>query len=211
MSSHLYPLSELQRSDPDDATAWTLSRYNALLGALQSRGVANAPNVAAAIVAHWARESGYGRGHDRDGNGTRDGGEYRYNIGNIKDSAAWHGDGQILPDGLAYRAYPDLASGIADTLNLLQAHRADHSYGEAFDRLVATGDGHAWYDAIMRAGWHPWSQGALDAYDSILATVRRTVSLAPVPPPVPNTGKAIAVGAITAGAFLAWWLTRKAR
>ncbi len=205
MSSRLYPLSELQRSDPDDAVAWTLSRYNALLGVLQSRGVTNAPNVAAAIVAHWARESGYGRGRDRDGNGTRDGGEYRYNVGNIKDSAAWHGDGQILPDGLAYRAYPDLASGVADTVALLTNTR----YGDAFNYLASTDDAHGWYSRLMTAGWHPWSQGALDQYDSILNTVRRTVSLAPVAPPASDTGKAVAVGVVTAGAFLAWWLTRK--
>lgn len=208
MSSRLYPLSELQRSDPDDAVAWTLSRYAALLGVLQARGLvdnSNAPNVAAAIVAHWYRETGGGRGRDRDGNGTRDGGEYRFNTGNIKDGTAWHGDGQVLPDGLHYRAYGSLADGVSDTVALLTNSR----YGAAFNYLVSTGDAYGWYDRLMRAGWHPWSAGALDQYDSILNTVRRTVSLAPVTPPVSDTGKAVAVGVVTAGAFLAWWLTRK--
>ncbi len=81
------------RTGGTDQTAWTRTRT----AALQALGVDL--QTAVSVVAHWARETGWGRA------------EYNFNIGNIKDTAAWTGAAQVLPDGLVYRAYADLGSG----------------------------------------------------------------------------------------------------
>lgn len=179
-----------------DLATWTLTRYHALLGLLQAQGIPNAENAAAAVVAHWAREVGWGRD------------EWAFNVGNIKASAGWHGAAQTLPDGRVYRAYPSLSAGVADTLALLESP----AYSGAWSYLVATGDGGGWYDRLMHAGWHPWSQGALDEYASIHARVRRTVELPPVASTATGTpshaGAMAAGGAVGLAALLAWRLWR---
>lgn len=189
---------DAQRTGGTDQTAWTRSRYAALVDVLRGLGVASPENVAAAVVAHWARETGWGRS------------EWWFNVGNIKDTSGWTGDGQVLPDGLAYRAYPDLASGVRDTVALLRAPR----YAPAWNYLVTTGDGLGWYNLLMHAGWHPWTQTALDEYASIRARVGRLVNAAaPVVSPLLSTAPAPAGsgGAWAALAALLAWAAWKYR
>lgn len=183
---------DAQRTGGTDQGAWTRSRYASLVSALRAEGIAYAEEIAADIVAHWARETGWGRS------------EWRFNIGNIKDTAAWRGDGQTLPDGLHYRAYADLDSGVRDTLALLRATR----YQGAWRYELQTHDGLGWYDQLMRAGWHPWSQNALTEYASIRARVGRLVGLAAppaAPPPVSSGGGAAALFAAFVGSLYAAW------
>lgn len=150
-----------QHTGGADARAWTVSRFAALRDFLAARGLdaARAAAVAAAVVAHWARETGWGRS------------EWLYNVGNIKAFRGWTGLYQVLPDGLSYRAYQSLRDGVADTVALLESPR----YRAAWDQLAADGDGARWYDAIMRAGWHPWAQESLDEYRAVRAMVRDRV------------------------------------
>lgn len=144
-----------------DPVAWTRSRYDALRSAMAAVDDRNVYRdaAAAAIVAHWARETGWGRA------------EWNFNVGNIKAFNNWTGLYQRLADGLLYRAYPDIGSGIADTLTLLRSSR----YRAAWDYLLSTGDGRGWYDRLMHAGWHPWSEAALTEFDSIRNRVRERV------------------------------------
>lgn len=151
-----------QRTGGTDAHAWTATRFSALrdfLTAARGLDAARAAAVAAAVVAHWARETGWGRA------------EWLYNVGNIRAFHGWTGRYQVLPDGLSYRAYATLRDALADTVALLEAPR----YRAAWDQLAADGDGARWYDALMRAGWHPWSQASVDEYRAVRATVRDRV------------------------------------
>lgn len=169
--------------------AWTRTRHAALVAEL-SRGPSptpNAPLVAAAVVAHWARETGWGLA------------EWRYNLGNIKAYASWHGQRQQLPDGLWYRAFTSLDEGVANTVALLRAPL----YAAAWARLVAQPtDAAGWYDALMRAGWHPWSQSALNDYRDVYARVCRVLGLSTLPNPAPTSAptSARAVAAVALGA-----------
>lgn len=152
------------RTGGADAVAWTRSRWGALRDFLAARGMPPqlAARVAADVVTHWADETGWGRS------------EWLYNVGNIKAYRGWSGAYQVLPDGLSYRAYQSLRDGIADTVALLEAPR----YAAAWAALTREGgDGRAWMDALMHAGWHPWSQAALDRYTSERATVRQRVGV----------------------------------
>jgi hypothetical protein len=155
------------------AAPWVRSR----LAALEALGVQ--PAAAVSVVAHWARETGWGRS------------EYGFNIGNIQDSPAWTGARQQLADGLWYRAFPSLAAGVRSTHALLLAPR----YLPAWTYLQTTGDGLGWYDRLMRAGWHPWSQTALDEYRQIRARVASLAGLASPPAPPRSSG---ASGALVA-------------
>lgn len=141
-----------------DAHAWTRSRYAAAVSVLRALGLddATARRVAIALVAQWARETGWGRA------------EWGFNVGNIKASN-WAGDYHRLSDGSYYRSHATIEDGVRDAINL---HR-NARYGEAFNYLVSSGDPVGWYDRIMRAGYHPWSQAALDEMRSIASRVDR--------------------------------------
>lgn len=153
---------------------WVRSRYAALLAELTRTGAATperAAEAAAAVVTHWARETGWGAS------------EWDFSIGNIKAYANWNGLRQTLPDGLSYRAYASLEEGVRNTLGLLLAPL----YRAAWDRLASgQTDAVGWYDALMRAGWHPWTQAALDDYRGVYTRVRRVVGLAPAPTATPH-------------------------
>lgn len=149
---------------------WVRSRHAALVEALVRRGLdpSLAWRTATAVVAHWAREVGYGRS------------EYGYNLANVRGyrCARVH----VLADGLDYCAYGSLREGVDATVDLLQAER----YRPAWDHLLATGDGPGWYERLLRPpqggdGWHAWSQAGMDEYASVLARVTRTVGEAPPP------------------------------
>lgn len=173
--------------------AWTRSRHAAAFDAVLARGVdrATAWRVATALLGHWSIECGWGRA------------EWRFNVGNVK-VGAWTGPVQRLPDGLLYRAYGDLTAGAEDSVRLASGGR----YAEAWGYLLASGDAVGWYDRLMRAGWHPWSEEALATYRSTSARVASIVGATPPPAPAGWVG-ALAVGGAIAGAF--WWLARSAR
>lgn len=109
-----------------------------------------------AIIAHWARETGFGRA------------EWNWNPGNIR-ALGWSGPRVWLTgrDGtLDYRAYHDLDSGVRDYWRLLQSSR----YRRALE-LLRAGDAVGWYDAILRAGYSRWSPAAVDEFRRILARI----------------------------------------
>lgn len=150
-----------------DRDAWIRSRHGALAAELAARGVGNAHAVAIPIVAHWAEETGWGRA------------EYNYNIGNIRNVGQCPrahliqggDDAQPRP----YCAFSSLNEGVARTLDLVTAPR----YTAAFAHLTATGDGLGWFDRLLRAGWHPWSQSSVNDFVSIQSRVARTVGADP--------------------------------
>jgi hypothetical protein len=155
------PQIELVRTGGTDRVAWTRSRYLAVAKAIRDLGFSPevALGMAVALTAHYARETGWG------------GSEYNYAIGNIKAGNAitvtWTGDWQIEPDGLPYRAYRTLEEGARGAVALASSGR----YADAWEYLKTTGDGVGWYDRLMRAGWHPWSEDALVEFRSITGTV----------------------------------------
>ena len=155
-----------------DRNAWITTRHAALVSELQRIGVHNAWQAASAIQAHWADETGWGRA------------EYGYNIGNIRASGSACSSAHLLQGSddttpRPYCDYPTLAAGVAATVALLRHPR----YATAWSYLLATGDGPGYFDRLLRAGWHAWSQASLDAYRSELAHVERIVG--PPPPATP--------------------------
>ena len=184
-----------------DPIAWTRSRYAEALRSVLALGVhpSIAADIAAAQVASWALETGWG--HGRDGQS----GEYGFNVGNIKAGNAtritYAGDWHQLSDGQPYRDYPSLAAGVDDAVRLV----AGGIYAPAWSYLVSTGDGTGWYDQLMRAGYHPWSQDSLDSFTSIVATVRNRV--VGVSPASTWTLAGVLAGLGLAGAAV-WFLTR---
>jgi hypothetical protein len=152
---------------PGSCGAWLRSRFAALVDEWVRRGLRLelALPIASAALVHLRRETGCGEA------------EHNYSIGNPKAEGApapvwragWHGDAMYLTnvdDGRQlYRAYASLRDGVVDYVGLLSNAR----YGPALAYLAATGDGVGWYDRLMRAGYHPWSQDALDEYASLRA------------------------------------------
>lgn len=151
------------RTGGDDARAWTLARWTTARDILAAQGMplAQAGPVAAALLAHWAIETGHGHS------------EWGFNVGNVKAFQNWTGAVQRLPDGLSYRAFSTARDGVADSIGLAQSGR----YRAAWDYLTGTGDGAGWYDRLMRAGWHPWSAEALNTYRGTRETVRERVGV----------------------------------
>ena len=171
---------------PEHATtserrAWVRSRHAACVAELMARGVdfPVAWDVAVAIVAHWVRESGWGRK------------EWNFNVGNMRKGRGWTGDVHLLQGGddpapAPYRAYGSLAEGVRNHVGLLTVNRYDQVLG-ALVRSVATGErtsvryGGAEFDVVgdpvtyyrdlMVAGWHPYSDESLDDYRGVLKTV----------------------------------------
>jgi hypothetical protein len=154
-----------RRTYPGSRWAWVDTRFRALVAVLTRGGLPfdTALAVARAVLAHLIRETGWGRN------------EWNNAPGNIKcrgttapeGDDGWHGDCHSLTnrtDGTdLYRSYPTIDDGLADYLRTLQSRR----YRAAWVYLVRTGDGLGWYDQLMRAGYHPWSQTALDEYAQI--------------------------------------------
>lgn len=139
--------------------AWIRSRWEEARAQLAAAGYAPelAARIAAALVAQWGHETGWGRA------------EWGHNVGNMKTGgAAWQGATWRYGTDV-YRAYPTLAAGIADHIRLLRSGR----YAAAWQLLAQGDDGNAWHDAILRAGWHPWSQTSVDEYRSERARVAR--------------------------------------
>ena len=125
--------------------------------------------AARALVAHWAIETGWG--------------EYEegYGIAGVRAGPGWTGATRVgSRTGATYRAYPDLASAIADALSIYT--RAP--YATAWLDLISDrqplrprpddnrGDPRAWYAAILRAGWHPYTDAAAEEFSRVLALVQ---------------------------------------
>jgi hypothetical protein len=148
---------ETKRSWTGTAREWAQSRGAVLLRLLIARGLpaAVAFAVMTKLLAHLWREVGGGRY------------EFDNNPGNIKASPSWAGLAAYrtnVHDGRQpYRAYASIAEGLDAYLRHLENAR----YGAALAQLVADRDGARWYAAVMRAGYHPFSDEALIEWRSI--------------------------------------------
>jgi hypothetical protein len=190
------PLAATRSAEGLDRDTWTRTRHAAAVDVLRARGV-SAPlawTVASALLGHWAIECGWGRS------------EWRFNVGNVKPGSAWRGAVQVLPDGLTYRAYDTLEQGVADAIDLAAGTGSNPAYAPAWQHLLTTGDGVGWYDRLMRAGWHPWSDAALSTYRSTWSRITAVVG----PAPAAGTGwGGVALGMVAAA--LGYALARHTR
>jgi hypothetical protein len=140
---------------------WARSRGGILLRLLVARGlpVHTAYVVMTALLAHLWRETGGGRY------------EFDNNPGNIKASSSWTGFAAYRTNAVdgrqPYRVYASIEEGLNAYLRLLESAR----YGRALAQLIADRDGERdgerWYAAIMRAGYHPYSENALREWRAI--------------------------------------------
>lgn len=156
----------------NDRVAYVKARHAAAVAVLREMGIGAviAWAMAIALVAHWVREGGWGRN------------EWRFNVGNIR-ARGWDGETVLLkggddPEPRPYRAYTSAEEGVRDAIRLASTGpttraRPQGIYRPAWEHLLASGgtDGLGWYDRLMKAGWHPWSQDGLDEYRSIHRTV----------------------------------------
>lgn len=152
--------------------AWTRSRYQALLA------VVGQPRLAVALLANAALETGWGRA------------EKNYALGNVR----WTGSGPaFLQQGgddrvpRPYRAYDSLEQGVRAYVDKATTGR----YAAGWQRLLNGGSEVEWYSYLMVPadgvdGWHPYSDGSLDTYASVLRRARATLGLmAPPDGPLP--------------------------
>lgn len=195
MTSSRAPVPAVRSAEGLDRDAWTRTRHAAAVAVLRARGLSASAAwaVASALLGHWAIECGWGRS------------EWRFNVGNVKPGASWRGATQVLPDGLAYRAYESLGAGVADAIDLAAGTGSNPAYAASWRYLLDTGDGVGWYDMLMRAGWHPWSADALATYRLTWQRVRATVGDAPAPAAIP-----VAIP-VALGIGVAWWIARGVR
>ena len=159
-----------------DRREWVRTRHAAIVAELVRMGWAFAAAWVAAIsiLAHYTRECGWGRA------------EYNYSLGNIR-AFGWSGLFHVLSDHLDYRAYPTLAEGVRGNLALASGGR----YAGAWSILRADpANGREWYAALMRAGWHPYSDAALRDYDGVRSRLVEWVG------PVPSSAGPGIVGAL---------------
>lgn len=151
--------------------AWLRDRYALLLASTGSS------RVAAALLAHYARETGWGRD------------EHNFALGNIRwtgTGPAFYQQGGDDPEPRPYRAYDSAEDGVRDAVRLASSGR----YAAGYQRLLAGASEAEWYSRLMApadgvAGWHPYSDVGLREYVSILGTVRSILGLAPAPQPSP--------------------------
>ena len=175
-----------------DRDAWIRTRHAALVAELVRRGYprSQAWVLAMAPVAHAGDESGWGRA------------EWGYNISNIR-SVGQCPTAHLLQGGddsapRPYCSYPSLDVGIAKTLDLILAPR----YLAGWQQFVADGDPMAWFERLLRAGWHPYSDASVNAFRSEYARVQRTVGSAPADSSSPWAVVAIALAAAGVAAWV---------
>lgn len=138
-----------RRSTGGPPAQWILERR----AALERAGV---PDWAQrAILAHWARETGWGRA------------EWNWNVGNIRAfPGAWRGQVVWLTgrDGrLPYRAYRTLEEGVTDYVRLITRGR----YRRAWDDFAQHRDPVRWYRDILAAGYSPLTDQAVREFSRI--------------------------------------------
>ncbi len=161
---------------PGSRAAWLRARYPELLFALVRSGAPLdlAYQLARVIVTLWNQESGSGRG------------ERNFNAGNLHGTGTpdagegWNGDvyqgtdaaelgGTQVP--VRFRAYGSAADAAADTIQLLTAGVYRPAWADLATALATNHDpaaeeaaARAWYDAITRAGYHPWVASSTDEF-----------------------------------------------
>ncbi len=146
------------RTAPPTRAAWIITRGQALFNALLRRGLSFelACIAVPAILTHWIRETGATA-------------EYNNNPGNIR---AFGNGARMLLGGLDYRAFDSIDDGADAYLQVLE-RRYRKPLHELLTRHVTPV---GWYDATMRAGYHPWSPQALTEYQQIYSRLTRGVS-----------------------------------
>lgn len=166
-------LVEVRNTYPGSRGAWRSTRYRAAVQALERVELPRevAYRLARPIVALWAQETGDGRG-ERNYNGGSIHGAGRPDAGE-----GWHGEvyqgtdaavvgGTRVP--VRFRAYANLDDALADTVQLLSGGGYRAAWGELVRASAYADPGEVairrWYDAMTRAGYHPWSQGATDEF-----------------------------------------------
>lgn len=160
-----------------ERASWARRWIAALGQEYQRRGIDpdRARFAAIANVAHLAREAGWGRA------------EYNHAPGNAKCQGAvdppgqgWEGACHRLPDGQWYRAFADDGAFARDYVDLtVDRYREAWAILSREPTTIETAV--RWYGALMRGGYHPWSQGAEDEYRRIVASVAAMAGEA-VPP-----------------------------
>ena len=183
MTDHKHPPIDLvdprRSSSQADRVApgapWMRSRFAALLPLVGS------PDVAAALVAHSANETGKGRA------------EWNWNLGNMRwwdrPQRAFFQRGSDDPAGGApYVSHASLAEG-ARAFAYQVSH---HHYTSSWAFLRNGGDPRAWYARLCAEGWHAPSDASTRHFDRLLAEVRAAVGLPPLalgePPTLASLG-----------------------
>lgn len=176
--------------------AWVVSRHAAAVRHLVDLGhpIDAAWRIATAVVVHYAREDGWGRA------------EWNFSLGNIRWTQGWP-RAHLLQGGddagpRPYRAYDSLAAGVADAVRLARTGPVRRGgdargiYAASWDFLAGGGAGVDWYDKLMRAGWHPWSEAALAEYRSMERTIKGWVGERPPASGVAGLAALIALAAL---------------
>lgn len=138
-----------QNTGGGGGSAWVRARFDVL------RRIGVPRWARRAVVAHWARETGWGRF------------EWNNNPGNIR-AIGWPGPRVWLTgrDGaLDYRAYPSIDAGARDYWRLVSQTRR---YAPALEHL-RRGRPVEWYDALLRAGYSAHTPQAIDEFRRIYA------------------------------------------
>lgn len=155
------PMRHSWRGPVDD---WRRERYALARQWLTSHGVPHASAVAAAVVAHWALETGNGQS------------EFHYNVGGIHA----HGDGGRyfaandagVPSEFA--AYDSARSGVDAYLSLISRVKR---YAPAWALLTKSADSADWIVELGRDGYYGADQNQVaSGWRRELAAVRAAVS-----------------------------------
>jgi len=124
-----------------DVAAWATSRFAAALAEVKKTETddATARDIALSLLTHWSIETANGAA------------EWNYNVGNITATGqqTWYLAHDISGCDLAFRAFADLASGVAAYVALLGGARYKvAAYELAHDPTKAD-----WWIALGKAGW----------------------------------------------------------
>ena len=160
----------LSRNDDSEEMkrSWVRSRFDAL------RAAGANERSAAALLAHYAVETGWGRN------------EHNYALGNIRWTSSVGGPAFYQQGGddavpRPYRAFNSLEDGARAVLALASGGR----YSTAWQALQVGAPETEWYSRLMVAGWHPYSDSGLETYAGVLPGIRSRLGLAPAPQPSP--------------------------
>ena len=110
----------------------------------------------ATILTHWIRETG-----------ATD--EYNNNPGNIR---ATQQHSRMLLGALDYNAYASIDEGADAYVALLERRYRKPLHELLTQHVTPLG----WYDANIRAGYHPWSEQALAEYQQVYSRLTRGIS-----------------------------------
>lgn len=161
---------------PGSRAAWRESRYLALLRAADRVGIPwdAALEVARVLVILAAQETGDGRGESNFNFGSIHAGS----ASGIDEHEGWDGAYYDATDSatlggprhpVRFRAYPDVDQAATDMLQLFMGSGYRASWAELVEALWRTprpeeAITRRWYDAMTRAGYHPWRQESTDEF-----------------------------------------------